>query len=196
MNSPPTYRIAKQGVFLSVQGEGAMMGTPMIFIRLAGCNVGCPECDTDYSLHQELTKYDVCRLCLEYGLNSEWIWITGGEPTDQMISPLASLMRTYQFRVAIATNGTRLLPKGHYDFISVSPHSLDGWKQRRGNQLNIVPGLNGLKLSDIESVDTSGFEHKFVTPMNRSGLDEAINFVYRHHGWRLGVQAHKTWSIA
>ena len=35
--------------FHSVQGEGAWMGTNAFFIRLAGCDVGCPWCDTKIS---------------------------------------------------------------------------------------------------------------------------------------------------
>lgn len=36
-------------VFSSIQGEGAMMGMPVTFVRLAGCNLNCPWCDTKES---------------------------------------------------------------------------------------------------------------------------------------------------
>jgi 7-carboxy-7-deazaguanine synthase len=32
--------------FHSVQGEGVWAGINAFFIRLAGCDVGCPWCDT------------------------------------------------------------------------------------------------------------------------------------------------------
>ena len=35
--------------FHSVQGEGFWTGTNAFFIRLAGCDVGCPWCDTKIS---------------------------------------------------------------------------------------------------------------------------------------------------
>ncbi len=35
-------------VFRSFQGEGEYVGYMQVFIRLAGCNYGCPFCDTDY----------------------------------------------------------------------------------------------------------------------------------------------------
>ncbi|MCH2543374.1 MAG: 7-carboxy-7-deazaguanine synthase QueE, partial [Candidatus Atelocyanobacterium sp. ALOHA_A2.5_9] len=38
-----TYPIAE--TFHSIQGEGAWTGVSAFFIRLAGCNVGCPWCD-------------------------------------------------------------------------------------------------------------------------------------------------------
>ena len=56
------FRLARQGVFYTVQGEGVMMGTPQVFVRLAGCNVGCPECDTDYRPAQMVTLEELARL--------------------------------------------------------------------------------------------------------------------------------------
>lgn len=84
----------------------------------------------------------------------------------------------------------------------MSPHKVDSsWVQRRGDQLNIVLGLNGLKLSDLEGVDVSGFANKFVTPMWYGAADraenvrECLDWVESHEGWRLGVQAHKNWGV-
>jgi len=38
-------------VFATLQGEGAQAGSPAVFLRFAGCNLGydvCPWCDTDW----------------------------------------------------------------------------------------------------------------------------------------------------
>jgi 7-carboxy-7-deazaguanine synthase len=91
--------------FHSLQGEGQWVGTPMFFLRLAGCNVGRPAkalkvegpfpilqtgqeakacttwdgrifpCDTDYEKHEELRIEDVLHQVWE-----QHICITGGEP--------------------------------------------------------------------------------------------------------------------
>lgn len=36
-------------IYVTVQGEGALTGTPMILLRLHNCPVGCPFCDTKYT---------------------------------------------------------------------------------------------------------------------------------------------------
>lgn len=33
-------------IFQTIQGEGVFTGLPAIFVRLQGCPVGCPWCDT------------------------------------------------------------------------------------------------------------------------------------------------------
>ena len=47
MPQPPTLKIKE--IFASIQGEGLRCGEPTFFIRLAGCNLRCPWCDTKYA---------------------------------------------------------------------------------------------------------------------------------------------------
>ena len=37
-----------QEVFYTLQGEGPFSGQPALFIRLAGCNLRCFWCDTEF----------------------------------------------------------------------------------------------------------------------------------------------------
>lgn len=205
--SDQRYPLARQGVFRTIQGEGVLLGQPMIFIRLAGCSVGCPACDTDYSVSRRVTLPELLDLVSQhlYGA-TKWAWITGGEPTDHNINPLVDGLRAMGLQIAVATAGVRAvrlgLSHGGVDFLSVSPHRIDdSWVLRRGDQLNIVPGLNGLELSDLDGVDVSGFSHRFVTSMadadgKPANLKECLSFVMTRSGWRLGIQAHKIWGVA
>jgi 7-carboxy-7-deazaguanine synthase len=210
-----TYPLAPQGVFLTLQGEGVMFGEPQVFVRLAGCPVGCPGCDTDYTVSERVDATEIVRRVAAEP--AEWVWLTGGEPTVHDLDPLVRKLRNYGYRVAIATAGINPVSRGWgntidgdrvrmatgLDFVSVSPHRIDdSWVLRRGDQLNVVPGLNGLRLEDLDGVDVSGFAHKFVTPpwyapgdrMER--VTECANWVLAHPGWRLGVQAHKFWGVS
>lgn len=203
-----TYPLAPQGVFRTVQGEGVMLGAPMVFVRLAGCSVGCPGCDTDYSVAERVGAREIARRAVAVGDAVRWVWLTGGEPTAHDLPTLITELRRYNFRVAVATAGVapvrlgfgRIYPPGGADFVSVSPHRVDAsWVQRSGDQLNVVPGLNGLALAEFEKLDLSRFGMKYVTPMwphTAERVAACAEWVARRPDWRLGVQAHKSWGLA
>lgn len=208
-----TYPLARQGVFATWQGEGLLLGLPMVFVRLAGCDVGCDGCDTDYAVASRATAADIAaRAAAVATPGTTWAWVTGGEPTLHDLRPLYAELRRAGFRIALATAGVRDVgPLGSVaggpDFVSVSPHRLDeSWVVRRGDQCNLVPGLNGLTLADIEAADRAGafagFSARWVTPVwygangKAGNVAECAAFVARRPGFRLGIQAHKTWGVA
>jgi 7-carboxy-7-deazaguanine synthase len=196
------YSLAPDGVFWTIQGEGALLGEPMVFVRLAGCSVGCGGCDTNYTLAREI---DLDALIAEIlvvapaGWPWAWVWITGGEPTDQDLSPLLSALRARGYRVALATSGVRALPLEwieHLNWISVSPHG-GTWEQRHGHEVKLVPGLGGLTWASLTLLECGSFPYRFIQPMpGRAETERAVAFVKQHPGWRLSPQAHKGWRIA
>jgi organic radical activating enzyme len=70
-------------VFKSIQGEGSYIGTPAVFVRFAGCNVGCSWCDTDYSGGTAYHPHELVQLVLDKSPEAKHIVITGGEPLKQ-----------------------------------------------------------------------------------------------------------------
>ena len=70
-------------IFKSLQGEGCLAGEPSIFLRLTGCNLRCPRCDTAYAFNEgeELTPEQVALRLKTAGLEKHGhLVITGGEP--------------------------------------------------------------------------------------------------------------------
>lgn len=102
-DATPRGRVAE--VFRSWQGEGLLLGRRQVFLRLAGCAVGCRYCDTEWAFHTP------ARVAVP-GASGEWldnpldveqivalvdaadppgsagglapVTITGGEPTEQL----------------------------------------------------------------------------------------------------------------
>jgi 7-carboxy-7-deazaguanine synthase len=204
MGQEKSYALAPQGVFWTVQGEGLLAGTPMVFVRLAGCSVGCPGCDTDYSVASRASAAEIANwVACEMTANTAWVWLTGGEPLDRDLFPLLSALRRIPgLSIAVATSGMRWPTpeeRRHIDFLSVSPHA-PGWVLREGDELKVVPGLNGLAMGDLaEDIQAwpVQFAGRFVQPLwgDPASLKQCLEFVGRSPGWRISWQGHKGYSV-
>ena len=91
--------------FLSLQGEGILSGTPMMFVRLARCNLRCTECDTAYA--QDKGTMTPLESIMEHLWTSSvrWVCITGGEPLLHNIDDLVEAIVGSDRRVTVETNG-------------------------------------------------------------------------------------------
>lgn len=201
------YALAPNGVFRTIQGEGHLIGMPMVFVRLAGCSIGCSLCDTDYSFGQRVSDEDIANRCIQLvpNLPHKWVWITGGEPMDRDLLPLIKALRDRKLFVALATSGNKQVPtspgyESFVDFLSVSPHEPSLWVQRTGDELKLIPGLKGHHLLAFESeLNQLGvaFGYKYVIPCDGKPdtVLECQQWVETHPTWLMGVQAHKCWNL-
>lgn len=97
-------------IFRTIQGEGPYAGTPAIFVRLAGCNLRCSFCDTDYTSNRKW--YSVQALLDAVSLSKRdapinLVVLTGGEPFRQNIWPFLEAYHRQSDRheSQIETNG-------------------------------------------------------------------------------------------
>lgn len=97
--------LSVHSIFDTIQGEGPFCGRPAVFIRLAGCNLQCPLCDTDYTSGvEEWNTIDLAVRASSFGRGL--IVLTGGEPFRQPIHRLVSELIERGHFVQIETNGT------------------------------------------------------------------------------------------
>jgi 7-carboxy-7-deazaguanine synthase len=116
--------LAVHSVFHTIQGEGPFTGTPAVFVRLAGCNLQCPMCDTEYTQGREVMDVDaLCERIAEtvhprgsaQVMRCDLVVITGGEPMRQHIGMLThKLVDQHGFRVQIETNGSMFAADVNY----------------------------------------------------------------------------------
>lgn len=106
-------------IFQSIQGEGYNSGVPSIFLRFSGCNLSCGFCDTAHQEGRLLSDEEIISELNRYP--AKWVVLTGGEPSlfiDEEF--IKKIKRETGKKIAIETNGTRLLPTG-IDWVTVSP---------------------------------------------------------------------------
>jgi 7-carboxy-7-deazaguanine synthase len=109
-------------IFYSVQGEGSYAGTPAVFVRLAGCNLACAFCDTDYALRFFAATDDVVRRVGLAGGACPMVVLTGGEPLAQAETvALIEALRRDGRRVHIESNGTISTALPEDVWLTVSP---------------------------------------------------------------------------
>jgi organic radical activating enzyme len=127
-------------IFYSVQGEGTWTGTPAVFVRLAGCNLSCSFCDTDYALKFFGSVADVVARVRDAGGSCPMVILTGGEPLAQRETvALIDALRADGRRVHIESNGTLPTELPGDVWLTVSPKErLAPEMARRANEAKLI----------------------------------------------------------
>jgi len=127
-------------IFYSIQGEGMWTGTPAVFVRLAGCNLACDFCDTDYATKFFAGVDDVVEKVRESGGDCPMVILTGGEPLAQAETPaLIDALRKDGRRVHIESNGTIFTELPADVWLCVSPKErVDPRMAARANEAKLI----------------------------------------------------------
>ncbi len=163
--------------YTCVQGEGVQTGVAMVLLRLQGCAVGCPWCDTketwDFDPAQQrpalpdvlganpryvyLSAPDIAVYVARHHPGPRWILLTGGEPAQYPLGELVDALHAKGYQIALETSGTEI---GHLgagiDWVCVSPKiNMPGGRAIRPEALEIADEIKHVvgTQRDIDALD-------------------------------------------
>lgn len=93
-------------IFYSIQGESSFVGRPFAFIRLAGCNLRCTYCDTEYAFYEssEMSIPEIMSKIETFP--TRYALVTGGEPMIQKsVHVLFGELLSHGYTVLLETGG-------------------------------------------------------------------------------------------
>lgn len=212
-----TYQLDIIKVWNTIQGEGPFTGNPATFVRLAGCNLNCPACDTNYTLGRRKYTIDEAVQLVKRNSCCQLVVITGGEPFRQLglVNFVDSLIDT-GFKVQIETNGTLYLqdlsvtdpnltivcsPKTRYVHRLLWPF-IDALKYVvRANEIDLNDGLPIKTLGNdcgVARPPTDWNGQIYIQPLDEDGKESAnkrntkaaVDVCFKF-GYQLSIQIHK-----
>lgn len=98
----------------TIQGEGALIGQPTVFVRTGGCDYRCTWCDTLHAVDSQY-RHDWKPMSAEdifseveklSGSTPLMISLSGGNPAIQPLGSLIALGHTKNYRFALETQGS------------------------------------------------------------------------------------------
>ncbi|WP_176452619.1 7-carboxy-7-deazaguanine synthase QueE [Aeromonas sp. A35_P] len=130
-------------IFQTIQGEGVFTGLPAIFVRLQGCPVGCPWCDTRHTWvvdparevgvqavldcsnesdgWSKMSTAQILASFQQLGYQARHVVITGGEPCLYDLQDLSTALIAAGYQVQIETSGTSEIQTHERTWVTVSP---------------------------------------------------------------------------
>lgn len=188
--------------FHSVQGEGTWTGTNAFFIRLAGCDVGCPWCDTKHSWNarRHSQRHTTDLIAEAKAANPAIVVITGGEPLMHDLSALSTGLKAVGLQVHLETSGAHPF-SGSFDWVTFSP------KRFKLPHDSIYSHVSELKVVVASPTDLEWAEHhaakipshavKFLQPewSTPESYSLIFDYVLTHPEWRISLQTHKFTNI-
>lgn len=197
--------------FHSLQGEGYWQGTNAFFIRLGGCDVGCPWCDTKHSwpaqVHPQQTIEELVTAAVTVA--PRLVIITGGEPLMHNLTELTLALRAAGLRTHLETSGAHPL-SGTWDWITLSPKPFkpplhDIYAQAQELKLVIATEADLVwaeaqrhtaeRVRAAQETQPARDLRYYLQPEWSSDPAVVIRYIESHPDWRLSLQTHKYLQI-
>ena len=177
-------------IYRSIQGESSFAGLPCTFVRLAGCNLRCDWCDSEYTFtggkKMSLAEVEAeVRKLAPAGL----VEITGGEPMlqEREVVPLMASLLASGYQLLLETSGERPLesvPSPVHKIVDVKcPASGEGESFRMKNLDTLTPH------DEVKFVLASRADYEFAREFTREHrLDQRTGGVIFSPAFRKDAQ--------
>lgn len=186
-------------IFYSIQGEGHFAGVAAVFVRLSGCNLRCPFCDTEFESGVVMSEDDIVNEVMRYPASH--VVITGGEPTLQLTSSLCRKLKGAGKFLQIETNGTNELAPGVaelIDWVTCSPKGAPVRIQKIDELKVVFGGSSAVSPDDCGELLERHGAVASLQPCdmgnpgdNQRIVRETFEYLLAHPRWRLSLQTHK-----
>jgi 7-carboxy-7-deazaguanine synthase len=211
-------------IYPSVQGEGAKVGTPMVILRLQGCDVGCVWCDTKETWPSEANKpyledvlgkngnaalvdeREIAEHIRIYHPQYRWVMVTGGEPALQDLEKLVQVLHRDGLSVALETSGTaRGSLRAAFDWVCVSPKI----RAAKPIDLDVIGTADEIKTVIGKESDLALLEKLLVgwpvredciislqpVSISKNATRLCLDYAMKR-GWNISIQVHKYIEVA
>ncbi len=189
--------------FYTIQGEGFNTGKAAYFIRLGGCDVGCPWCDVkeswDAGQHPLTAADTIVANAQKYPAKA--VVITGGEPLIYNLDYLTAELKNQGIKTFIETSGAYPI-SGFWDWICLSP------KKFKPPTPSVLAAADELKVIVFNQSDFKWAEEHaaLVSPNCKLYLQPEwskaalvtpmiVDYVMQNPKWEVSLQTHKYLNI-
>jgi len=194
-------------IFRSCQGEGFNTGREVVFLRMGGCNLACPWCDTPYNDFKMMDADYIIKKVESFDIKS--LVFTGGEPL--IVEDLKALIESFKrkgYWVAVETNGVTTAEVGIldlFDYITVSPKACYADLYHKGSSIRDAHEVRVTAEGDV--IDFCNFvrtlinaRRYYLSPCERDGkmnIEQTIRLLgwlnqnNPRNEWLLSIQTHK-----
>jgi 7-carboxy-7-deazaguanine synthase len=160
-------------IYKSVQGESSFAGVPCIFVRLAGCNMRCSWCDSEYTFTggYKLTEDEVVAEVAKLA-PVKLVEFTGGEPLlqERELIPLMERLLAEGYELMIETSGERPVenvPRAVHKIVDVKcPGSGEAGRFRMANLASLT------ERDELKFVITNREDYEYARDFIRSNALE------------------------